>query len=158
MEKARIQDLLEKYFQGATSLEEEVVLRKYFADTQQVEAEFKVHAPLFQYLEVAKARSYSGTTLPELPKIRTMHNRYRIAVATAAVLVGLCVATFLWKSPTPAPTAQIDWSKYELTDEQLAAEQTVAALKLLASKLNGGAKKAAQEMDRIDNINTVFSD
>jgi len=47
-DKRQIEALIEKYFEGLTSLDEEQVLRDYF-QREDLPEELKTHAPLFQY-------------------------------------------------------------------------------------------------------------
>jgi len=51
MELARIEELIEKYFQGDTTLAEEKQLKQYFS-TETVAAHLEHYKPLFNYLTV----------------------------------------------------------------------------------------------------------
>jgi hypothetical protein len=94
--------------------------------------------------------TYPRATLPSLPKKRYLKQRYYLVAAIAASLAILFVVSSLWQNKDKQiETAQIDWSKYEITDEEEAAQQTVAALRLLATKLNGSTKKVAKEIDKV---------
>lgn len=82
-------------------------------------------------------------------------NLLRIAAIGAVLIVA---ALFLRKpAAKPLQQAEIDWSKYEITDEQLAYEETVKALKLVSEKLNSGSKKAADEVKKIKKVSKYFN-
>ena len=53
MNKSEVKMLLEKYFEGETSLQEERHLRDYFS-SQTVDKEFSEYAPLFQYFKAKR--------------------------------------------------------------------------------------------------------
>ena len=53
MNKSEVKMLLEKYFEGETSLQEERHLRDYFS-SQTVDKEFGEYAPLFQYFKAER--------------------------------------------------------------------------------------------------------
>ncbi|MBK7335935.1 MAG: hypothetical protein IPJ00_07110 [Saprospirales bacterium] len=75
--------------------------------------------------------------------------------AVIAIILG--VFALFPKNPQPAQAvAAIDWEQYEPeTDEEAIAEAT-AALKLLASKLNGSSKTATSELGKIEKSAAVF--
>jgi len=54
-----IKNLLNKYFDGDSTLFEENILRKYFIDIDNVKSEFKAYASLFNY--ISDERKNSGT-------------------------------------------------------------------------------------------------
>jgi hypothetical protein len=62
--------------------------------------------------------------------------------AIAAVLIG----AFLLLPVQQHKQQAIDWSKYEVTDEQQAYQETMKALELLAEKLGKGAKTTTKSM------------
>ncbi len=156
--------LIEKYFEGETSLEEEAMLRDYF-NNGEVEEELSAYQPLFQYIANEQAQALSDDFEEQLfqrleiaPKIVQMRQWPRQVMRIAAVAAVLVVAMlFLQKTnTTQAQQAAVDWSKYEITDEQQAYDETVKALKLLSSKLNKGTKKAEQEMEKMEKVGKYF--
>jgi hypothetical protein len=48
----KIKELLDKYFEGETSLEDEKILRGYFSSPNMVDKRLKAYAPLFQFFDV----------------------------------------------------------------------------------------------------------
>lgn len=143
--------LLEKYFQAESSLEEEELLREYML-SEDVEEDLKKYQPLFRFFEEEKESeldrhfdSKLQTSLSRKTKTIQMPvwRKYILRVAAvAAVLVGL----FLIILQTQHKQQAIDWSKYEVTDEQQAYEETMKALGILADKLGKGAKTTTRSM------------
>lgn len=155
-----IENLLEKYFEGETSIAEEQQLKEYF-NRGEVAEEFLPYQDLFQYFKVAKQVSFEGkTTSLTTSKARTLPLRNKMftwlsIAASIALVIGLW---FYYPSQQEeTQVAEVDWSQYEPDDPEEALQYTIAAMKLLSSKLNGGAKKAAKELDRIAEIEEVIS-
>lgn len=59
-----IDKILEKYFEGETSLQEEETLRKYFTSGNIAE-KHKVYGPLFGYFELERNKQNDVTTKPK---------------------------------------------------------------------------------------------
>jgi len=154
-----IKDLLEKYFEGESSLAEERVLKAYF-NSGKVAEEFLPYQDLFQYLNVAKQISFEGRmTSIKSTKVRTLkpHNKMLTWLSIAASIALIIGLWFYYPSEQKEDqVAEIDWSKYEPDDPEEALEYTIAAMQLLSSKLNSGAKRAAKELDRIADIEQVI--
>lgn len=160
-----INQLLDKYFDGQTSLQEEQELRRYFNGTQ-VDPSLEAYRPYFQFLTQAKqtqlSPDFESKLLQELknepPKsarLRTF-NTYLLRVAAVALLA-LAVFFLLPGDDQPRRIAEeINWEALETQNEQEAFEQTKAALKLLSSKLNGTAKTATKGLKEVQAISKVF--
>lgn len=158
--------LIEKYFEGETSLEEEAQLRAYF-NGGEVDSELRVYEPLFQHFASEREQTLSvdfddalfqkmEAAEVKIVKMRTWpRNLLRIAAVGAVLVVAM---VFLQKSNTThAQQASVDWSKYEITDEKQAYEETVKALKLVSSKLNKGSKKAVHEVEKMEKVGKYFN-
>ncbi len=92
--------LLERYFEGETTLVEERELKQYF-ESSQVDAQFQAIAPLFQTLSAAQLEAapkhIGNTTRPAVSPLRVAFNsRTWYRAAAAAVLVGM-IATAVWR-------------------------------------------------------------
>ncbi|MFQ5446362.1 MAG: hypothetical protein ACE5FF_05460 [Saprospiraceae bacterium] len=152
-------NLIEKYFEGKTTLEEEAQLRAYF-NQDEVDESLKPYQPLFQFFEKEKEPALGSgfdqklmarLTSPAkvVPMRRWRHTALRIAAAGIVL-----VAAFLLLKPGPAPSNReaINWDKYEVKDEQLAYEETMKAFHLLSAKLNKGMKKTEREVAKTHKI------
>lgn len=86
MERQQINDLLEKYFAGETSLAEEKNLRTYFKNTTNLPPEWEEYKILFAYFDSEKETKYEGEIY--LPKKRNY--KWVISIsAVAAVIITL---------------------------------------------------------------------
>jgi hypothetical protein len=158
--------LIEKYFEGDTSLEEEAQLRAYF-NGEAVDEELRAYQPLFQHFaserELALSDDFDEKLFQKMEpveakvvQLRTWPKQLLRIAAVGAVLV--VTMFYLWKPSQPQThQAAVDWSKYEITDERQAYEETVKALKLVSSKLNKGSKKATQEVEKMEKVGKYFN-
>lgn len=152
-------DLIEKYFNGETSLEEEAELKTYF-NAGQIEPKHQAYQPLFQYFqkeqEVEVSNGFDKKLFEKIErqgaKVIQLRNFRRRLMRVAAVAVVFLAAYLFFNKPTePAPPV-VDWSAYEIHDEQLAYEETIKALKLLSSKINKGKKKTVVEVAKSEPV------
>ena len=158
MNNTAIKYLIEQYFEGETSLQEEQQLRTYFQQ-EEVAEELKEYQPLFQYFATAKQEELpSGfeeqvvVQLKRPAKRRFMRRIVQMGSVAASML--LVVGSYIWYNktdvtPTVSDQMQINWEQYEITNEAEAYKETKAALELLSKKLNRGAKQAARGMDKV---------
>ena len=158
--------LIEKYFEGETSVEEEARLRAYFNDGEVAE-ELKIYQPLFEHFSQEQSQVLAEDFDEKLfqkmeaqeAKIVRMQSwpRQLLRVAAAAAVLVVGVIAFNQLNPPQPQHASIDWSKYEITDEKVAYEETVKALKLLSSKLNKGSRKASHEVEKMEKVGKYFN-
>jgi hypothetical protein len=96
MEYTKIEGLLERYWEGETTLTEERALKHYF-QSGNVDARFQDVAPLFQVLSAAQQvtapASLGASIQPVAMQVSYAKNWLRIAAAAAAVVVGVWVLT-----------------------------------------------------------------
>jgi hypothetical protein len=150
MDSKRIEELLNKYWNCETSLEEEQQLKTYFRG-QEIPEQLKETAVLFHYFDEHKKKDLTDSTFDHqiLAKVKTppqgkvvkiFYNSMRIA-AGIAVLV---VATFLVRNEirtnNPAPVEDT------FDDPKLAFEETKKALQMI-SKSFGSAKDQAKKIN-----------
>lgn len=162
-EVSYIKLLLEQYFEGNTSIEEERILKAYF-NQEAVAAELRSYQSLFQYFKqeqsIMPSEQLEQKIVAQLPttKVHQMNrNDWRWAIGIAASLALMMASWFaLEQWQTQEQVAEINWEQYEPEDPEEALEYTKAALELLAQKLNGGASQAAKELDKISRISDVF--
>lgn len=158
-----IQSLLEKYWEGETSLSEERQLFDYF-NSGQVAKEFKTYQPMFQYFKAEKAAriesdDFESRLLAELEAstIVSMHSRRRGIirtlgrVAAVALLVLMAYIGYQQFNPSPSESSCTDCIAYEdLTDEEKQAyETTKMALLYVSAKLNKGTKIATDNFKKV---------
>jgi hypothetical protein len=150
MDSKQIDELLKKYWNCETSLDEEQLLREYF-NGRNVPEQFNDASLLFQYFHNQKKKSVGDLAVDENllakpkqeSKIRSsgwVYNTLRIA---AGVLV-LMTAIWFVRSEIRKSTPQEIVDTYD--DPQLAFEETKRAL-LMISKGFGTAEQQAKKIN-----------
>jgi hypothetical protein len=150
MELAKIEQLVEKYFEGETTIAEEIQLKQYFS-TEQVAAHLEHYKPLFGYFAAEKEEKFTPTLSL---KTKKQFSVARIAIAASVVfLVG--VITFINYQPTnPPQVANSDLGSFETPEE--AFEETQKALALLSEKVNIGMESVNYINEYENSKNLIF--
>ena len=130
MESAKIELLLEKYFEGETSIAEERELKTYFSSPN-VAQHLRQYQSLFDYFEITKQE----TTKHELP-LQTKSNKGLWLSIAASVVVMLSVGTFTYFNYNTAPKE--DLGSFDSPEEAFIATQK--ALTMLSKNVNVGVK------------------
>lgn len=149
MDSKRIEELLNRYWECETSLEEERELRDYF-QSEKIPTQYKETASLFRYFNENKKKSLNDLTFDSavLNKVkpargvvvRMFYNSMRIA-AGIAVLV---LAVWFVRTEIRKTTPQAEVDTYD--DPQLAFEETKKAL-MMISKSFGRAETEAKKIN-----------
>ena len=150
MDSNRIENLLSKYWNCETSLEEEQQLREYFKGGD-IPEQWKETAALFRYFEENKKKTLNDVAFDaaimqnvEPQKkgklVKLFYNSMRIA-AGIAVLV---MAVWFVRKEVRDTTPQVVVDTYD--DPQLAFEETKKAL-LMISKSFGTAESQAKKLN-----------
>lgn len=150
MDFKNMEDLLKKYWDCETTLEEEKQLREYFG-ANSIPDQWKDTAALFRYFEQTKKKSlgdlaFDGKVMhkihaPKQTKIRRLvYNTMRIAAGLAVVLA----ATWFIRNEVRESTPQAVVDTYD--DPKLAFEETKKAL-LMISKSFGTAEEQARKIN-----------
>ncbi len=153
-----MKNLIEKYFQGETSLKEEAELKSYF-NSGKVEASLQQYQPLFQHFEEESKlelnQEFEDNLFKKLnteAKVVPMRSWGRRLMRVAAVAAVVFASYLFFSEPQDPQHPQVDWSAYEISDEQMAYEETVKALRLLSSKLNKGKNKTVKEVVKTESV------
>ncbi len=150
MESIRIEQLLEKYFQGETGLTEEKELKAYFSSSN-VAQHLEQYKPLFAYYnQAATERFEKQLPFPAKSRFSTL----KLAVA-AAVILSVGIITTKWinvESPKPAG----EYGTYN--DPKVALEETKKALALVSEKLNVGVESVEYIDEYQTTKNKIFID
>ena len=165
-----ITDLTEQYFAGETSLEDEQTLREYYTG-EKIAPELQKYQSWFAFLEAEKAEttsaSFEDKVLTEIKgksagmRVVSRRNTWLRAVAAgAALLIGAWMffpkAGDMDGGQTMAATDQIDWSKYEITEES-APEEVEEAMRLLAKAFSKGSRKASTDLNKVGQATRVLN-
>ncbi len=131
MEFARIEKLLEAYFEGNTSLAEEMELRSYFT-AGEVDHRLESYQPIFMGLQVARDEVSQKEVV--LPETRSSNRKVWWYGVAASVAIAIAVAGSVFSEPSLTTQEK----------EALAAfEDSKKTMLLLSENLNKGAGKLA---------------
>lgn len=131
MELDKIEQLLEKYFEGDTTIAEEQQLKNYFSSAI-VAPHLQQYQPLFGYYAVA-----SGEKSQQDFRLKSSQNRSLKWISIAAsvvILLGAGFFAFNHFNVTEKPSSEL--GSYD--DPQQAFEQTQKALAMLSRQVNVG--------------------
>ena len=131
MESAKIEKLLEKYYEAETSLQEEKILKEYFSGSE-IPAHLQEHKDIFNYFDNSLLETSNRSI--KLTK-RTIALRW---LSIAAMLVFFISVYSLYQQ-----------NEAEKQEARLAYMETQKALDLISSSLNKGTGAIAQ----LDNFN-----
>jgi hypothetical protein len=150
MELNKIENILEKYFQGETSIAEENELKEYFSSPN-VAQHLEQYKPIFGYFSQVKEQK----STQEIPLQSKKRNVAWLSIA-ASVVVLLGVGTFMYVSEKNAapPVAQSELGTYDNPEEALAATQK--ALALLSNNVNVGIESVQYIQEYEQSKNKIF--
>ncbi|WP_343695345.1 hypothetical protein [Flavobacterium sp.] len=161
MELDKIENILEKYFQGETTIAEENQLKEYFSSSN-VAQHLEQYKPVFGYFSQVKQQkstqelenlTLTGETIPLKTKKR---NLVWLSIA-ASVVVLLGIGTFFFageENNTTAVASQSELGTYDDPEEALAATQK--ALALLSNKVNVGIESVQYINEYEQSKNKIF--
>ena len=151
MDSSKLQQLLQKYWSGETTLEEEQLLKDHFQQAE-VPEEFREVAAMFRYYEQTKKNALNDIafdrTLIEKVTGKSKQGKMRSLVFNsmriAAGVVVLMAATWFIRKEIRQTTPQEVVDTYD--DPKLAFEETKKAL-MMISKSFGTAEEQAKKIN-----------
>lgn len=151
MDSNRIEELLQKYWNCETSLDEEKQLREYFQRAD-VPEHLKEPASLFRYFEAQKNTSVQDIALDGVmlqghkasKTRRLVYNSLRIAAGVAVLIVA---GWFIQHETKTDVTADVPVDTYD--DPKLAFEETKKALMMISQ----GFEEAEQQAKKLNLFN-----
>jgi len=152
MDSKRLEELLQRYWEAETSLEEEQELRKYFCN-EQVPDQWKEASTLFHYFEKQRQLTVSGNFEDSVvSKIKAPRGRMMTLVQislriAAGVAVVLAAIFFVRQEIRKDSTEMVFEDTYD--DPQKALEETKKAL-LMISKGFGRAEMQAKKINMLN--------
>lgn len=164
MEDKKINQLLERYFAGESSLEEENELRALLQNKDLPE-KWRPYQAIFRGLGQEAAITLPADIEKEIlaqiepetaPRIRQI--TWKPWLRYAATVAVLLIAITWWSNSVPEPetTAGIDWSKYEPETPEEAVKVYQEAILKLSTALNSGANSAAKNVKRVETVGQFF--
>jgi hypothetical protein len=150
MELNRIENIIEKYFQGETSIAEEKELKEYFSSPD-VAQHLEQYKPMFGYFSQVKEQK----SMQEIPLQSKKRNVAWLSIA-ASIVVLLGIGTFIYVSEknTPPVVAQSELGTYDNPEEALAATQK--ALAMLSNNVNVGIESVQYIQEYEQSKNKIF--
>ncbi|WP_339835606.1 hypothetical protein [uncultured Flavobacterium sp.] len=130
MEINKIEELIEKYLEGNTSLQDENVLKTYFT-AQNIPSHLNQYKDVFGYYKDSKNETTKEFILPEKHKSKKW-----IGIAASVVLVTM-IATYLYQNTTKKE----DLGTFDSPEE--AFVETHKALQLVANNINSGMENVS---------------
>lgn len=155
MEENKIRALLEKYWEGETSLEDEKELRSYFASSQ-VSDEFAPFIPLFAFFDEEKHLSMTGEIKqpPDEAKGGKVIN-FRWAINVAASIAIFIMMFFINKQLSrPAADQYAYQDTYQNPEEAL--EEVKQALFYVSSKMNKGMTTTTHTLEKMQPLGDII--
>lgn len=147
MDYNKIEILIEKYFQGETSLAEEKELRSYFSSPN-VAPHLEQYKAMFAYFSQAKLDEYSK----EFPQQKVSKKNMWISIAASTVILLGMFAFYINNIQTKE--IQNELGSYESPEE--AFKQTQKALALLSENVNVGIESVKYVQEYENAKNRVF--
>jgi hypothetical protein len=148
MELNEIKKLVNKYLEGESSLEEEIILKDYFS-SEDIDDTLCEYQPIFKYYAIAKGLK-SSQELPDLP---ILHEKKKVRTwisiaASVAVLLG--VGTYIFYQ-FENKNSEKNLGTYD--DPEIAFKETQKALAMLSNHVNSGVKgmQYIQEFEKTKN-------
>lgn len=131
MELIKIEQLLEKYFDGLTTLAEEKELSAYFSSAN-VAPHLEQYRDMFGYFKAARLETPQHE-LKALPKNRTINITAWLSVAASVVVLLGVGSYFMLQDRQPENLGTFD-------NPEVAYRETQKALALLSGHINQGAQ------------------
>ncbi|MBK6947655.1 MAG: hypothetical protein IPH16_05865 [Haliscomenobacter sp.] len=166
-----IRELLDKYFRGETTLEEEKTLREFFS-RDVADPDLKPYQELFSFFQIEQLQQPSEgleerffeqlskreTSEPKRPEaiLRTLRPWLVRAAMVAFLLIGSWWIYTRNEMNPATETAAIDWSKYEPETPEEALRITKEALGKASRHLNKGTSMAMEEMNLMGEMGKVL--
>ncbi|KIO53547.1 hypothetical protein [Flavobacterium hibernum] len=150
MEFNKIEDILEKYFQGETSIAEENQLKEYFSSSN-VAQHLEQYKPMFGYFSQVKEQK----STQEIPlKAKKRNVAWLSIAASIVVLLGIGTYFFVSEKNAAQAVAQSELGTYDDPEEALAATQK--ALALLSNNVNVGIESVQYIQEYQQSKNKIF--
>ena len=159
MELNKIENILEKYFQGETSIAEENELKDYFSSSN-VAQHLEQYQPIFGYFSQVKEQkstqeleslARTGEAIPLQTKKRNV--AWLSIAASAVVLLGIGAYFYISENTTPI-VAQSELGTYDNPEKAFA--ETQKALALLSNNVNVGIESVQYIKEYEQSKNKIF--
>jgi hypothetical protein len=158
LERNKVNDLLERYFNAETTLEEEESLRIYFSNTY-IETEFKKYAPLFNYfskeiVEIDSAIPSSTSFNPQKVNFFSYKNVYFRSFSLTAAVAMAVFTYIIWPTPQNGIEMMIDGVK--VNNQKLAITKSEKHLAKISSMMNLVTERT-NSLNKLEDVQKTLS-
>lgn len=153
MELDKIENILEKYFQGETTIAEENQLKEYFSSSD-VAQHLEQYKPIFGYFSQVKQQKSTQELSFSEPREKKRNAAWLSIAASVVVLLGIGTYYFASEKSTAPAVAQSELGTYDDPEEALAATQK--ALALLSNNVNVGIESVQYIKEYEQSKNKIF--
>ena len=161
MDYNNIRKLLDKYWEGESSIEEESQLRSFFSG-EDIPEDLKPYQPLFQFFQLEQDKNlnvdFDQRLIQELKssekppaKVRSLPYYLMRVAAVGILLISIYFVGQQWSDGSYNTVAETE----EMTPEEVYA-QTKEALLLVSAKLNKGTSVANDGMSKMNKATRVI--
>lgn len=159
MEDHRIDELLSRYWEGETSLQEEQFLQQYFTSGS-VREEHEAFAPLFQFFSHAREDEMEAEIeipVEEKKEARTRSLRSLNWIIGVAASLVLLLGVF-FSSRNDNTLTQEEFVYEDTYDSpELAYEEFKKAMYMVSSKMNKGMSTAASTLEKMEPLDEILN-
>lgn len=159
-ETLQIHELVDKYFDCNTTLEEETALKTYFT-SQNVDSSLRQYSDLFNVLHSEGNIKAGNITIQRKLEVTSKESTHEvksfsiskkwIGIAASLLLVGV-----LWfNTDILNPKADTAFAEYAVDSEDEALEVTMEALAFLSGKLDKSTTKIKKDIKRVSNASLL---
>ncbi|MBX2817772.1 MAG: hypothetical protein KTR24_17335 [Saprospiraceae bacterium] len=145
-DKQDIEDIISRYWDGDTSLEEEAQMRAALQEESSLDPAALALTTFFQ--KEKQVQSTRPLEIPAQAKVRSLWSRYR---ALAAVLVVALGAFFFLQQGNVTSTSDT------FQDPDQAFAEVVEALQFISGKMNSGMTTAGSSLEKVQPLDDIFN-
>ena len=174
MRELKIDELLEKYFSGETSLEEENALKHYFSQSETPE-KYEKYKGLFNFIDAESNEILSEDFNEVLSEKMTRNKIYKsnllfkisYSIAAVAAAIAILIMAYVQYSSLPDKSLRLDFLSHDTyKDPNLAYAETKKTLLYVSEEMNKGMDKleklskfhkSINELEKISDFNKYQS-
>jgi hypothetical protein len=148
----KIEKLIEKYWEGETSLAEEKEIREFIRKDNS--PQFRKLKMMFGFFEEEGTVEYTGTLKAHATKVIKMNLFRNIAVAASMILI---VGLGILYQTTNKPVVAENFEYGQIDDPELALEITKDALAFISFNINSAQESLSGSIENLESLNIINS-
>ena len=149
MDYNEIDQLLEKYFDGFTSLEEEQALRDFFANADDLKPEWQHAMLMLEHFKGEKEVTFEAP-IPQMQVHKRPYGLWKLSGIAATLLI-LITAGWFYVQPVNQPVTYAYVNGKVVTEKTVALEEMKKALTLMSNNLGQGTK-SLEKLSKLEEI------